>query len=79
MSAFERTLKYHLVSYNTSELRRSTTVVYRRNRQALSTARFCRAGQLERADTCRDAVLAGCAELAADVTGVDVKNVQIKI
>jgi len=25
---------------------RSTTVVYRRNRQALSTARFCRAGQL---------------------------------
>ena len=31
---------------NTSELRRSTTVVYHRDRQALSTARFCRADQL---------------------------------
>ena len=37
--------------YNTSELRRSTTVVYRTDRQALSTARFCRAGQLATADT----------------------------
>jgi len=36
---------------NTSELRRLTTVVYRRDRQALSTARFCRAGQLATADT----------------------------
>ena len=37
---------------NTSELRRSTTIVYRRDHQALSTARFCRAGQLAAADTC---------------------------
>ena len=37
---------------NTSELRRSTTLVYRRDRQALSTARFCRAGQLATAGTC---------------------------
>jgi len=36
---------------NTSELRRSTTIVYRRDRQALSTARFCRTGQLATADT----------------------------
>jgi len=35
----------------TSELRRSTTVVYRTDRQALSTARFCRTGQLATADT----------------------------
>jgi len=36
---------------NTSELRRSTTIVYRTDRQALSTARFCRTGQLATADT----------------------------
>jgi len=35
---------------NASELRRSITVVYRRHRQALSTVRFCRAGQLATAD-----------------------------
>jgi len=29
------------LSDNTSELRRSTTIVYRTDRQALSTARFC--------------------------------------
>ena len=34
-----------------SELRRSTTIVYRTDRQALSTARFCRTGQLATADT----------------------------
>jgi len=33
-------------------LRRSTTIVYRIDRQALSTARFCRTGQLATADTC---------------------------
>jgi len=33
------------------KLRRSTTVVYRRDRQALSTARFCCAVQLATADT----------------------------
>ena len=33
------------LSWNTWEIRRSATVVYRRYRQALSTARFCRAGQ----------------------------------
>jgi len=38
---------------NTSELRRSTAVVYRSDRQALSTARFRRAGQLATADTCQ--------------------------
>ena len=37
---------------STSELRRSTAIVYRRDRQALSTARFCRTGQLATADTC---------------------------
>jgi len=37
---------------NTSELRRSTAVVYHSDRQALSTARFRRAGQLATADTC---------------------------
>ena len=37
---------------NTSELRRSTTAVYRRDRQALSTTRFCRTGQIATADTC---------------------------
>jgi len=37
---------------NTSELRRSTAAVYRTDRQALSTARFSRAGQLATADTC---------------------------
>ena len=31
-------------------VRRSITVVYRRHRQALSTVRFCRAGQLATAD-----------------------------
>ena len=36
---------------NTSELGRSTTIVYRTDRQALSTARFCRTGQLATADT----------------------------
>jgi len=36
---------------NTSELRRSTTIVYRTDRQALSTARFCRTGQLATSDT----------------------------
>ena len=36
---------------NTSELRRSTTIVYRTDYQALSTARFCRTGQLATADT----------------------------
>ena len=36
---------------DTSELRRSTTIVYRIDRQALSTARFCRTGQLATADT----------------------------
>jgi len=34
-----------------SELRRSTTIVYRTDRQALSAARFCRTGQLATADT----------------------------
>jgi len=33
------------------ELRRSTTIVYRTDRQALSTTRFCRTGQLATADT----------------------------
>ena len=33
------------------QLRRSTTVVYCTDRQALSTARFCRTGQLATADT----------------------------
>ena len=37
---------------NTFALRRSTTVVYRTDRRALSTARFCRAGRLATADTC---------------------------
>jgi len=37
--------------YNTSDLRRSTTVVYRTDRQALFIVRFCRAGQLATADT----------------------------
>ena len=37
---------------NTSEPRRSTAVVCRRDRHALSTARFCRAGQLATGDTC---------------------------
>ena len=32
-------------------LRRSTTIVYRTDRQALSTARFCRTGQLATSDT----------------------------
>ena len=32
-------------------LRRSTTIVYRTDRQALSTARFCRTGLLATADT----------------------------
>ena len=32
--------------------RRSTTVFYRRDHRTLSTARFCRAGQLATADTC---------------------------
>ena len=36
---------------NAFELRRSTTIVYRTDRQALSTARFCRMGQLATADT----------------------------
>jgi len=36
---------------NTSDIRRSTTAVYRTDRQALSTARFCRAGQLATIDT----------------------------
>ena len=36
---------------NTSELRRSTTVAYRRHGQALSTARFCHVGQITTADT----------------------------
>ena len=31
--------------YNTSELRRSTTIIYHTDRQALSTARFCHADQ----------------------------------
>ena len=31
---------------NTSKLHRSTTAVYRTDRQALSTARFCCVGQL---------------------------------
>jgi len=46
---------------NTSELRRSIAVVCRRDRQALSTARFRRAGQLATADTCfsRKTLLAG--------------------
>ena len=39
-----------LLVYNTTGLRRSTTVVYRSDRQALSTARLCRAGQLATAD-----------------------------
>ena len=38
---------------NTSELRRSTTVVYHTDRQTLSTARFRRAGQLATAGTCQ--------------------------
>ena len=37
---------------NISALRRSTTVVYRIDRQALSTARFCRAGELATVDSC---------------------------
>ena len=36
---------------NTSELRHSITIVYRTDRQALSTARFCRTGQLATVDT----------------------------
>jgi len=32
------------------ELRRLTTVVYHRDHQALSTAQFCRSGQLATAD-----------------------------
>jgi len=36
---------------NTSELWRFTTIVYRTDRQALSTARFCRTGQLATAYT----------------------------
>ena len=36
---------------NTSRLRCSVTVVYRTDHQALSTARFCHAGQSARADT----------------------------
>ena len=40
-----------LSRYNTSELRRSTTIVCRTDYQALSTARFCCTGQLARADT----------------------------
>jgi len=39
------------LSRNTSELRRSTAVVYHSDHQALSTAGFCRAGQLATADT----------------------------
>jgi len=39
------------LSHNTFELRRSTTIVYRTDRQGLSTARFCRTGQLATADT----------------------------
>jgi len=37
---------------STSELRRLTAIVYRRDRQALSTERFCRTGQLASAETC---------------------------
>jgi len=37
---------------NTSEIRRSTTVVYRRDRQAMLTAGFCLASQFATADTC---------------------------
>jgi len=37
-------------AYNTSELRRSTAVVYHSDRQTLSTARYSRAGQLATAD-----------------------------
>jgi len=46
----DRRLSTELIT-PTSELRRSTTVLYRRDRQALSTARFCRAGQLAMAST----------------------------
>ena len=35
---------------NTSELRRSTTIVYRTDRQALPAGRFCRTGQLATAN-----------------------------
>jgi len=37
---------------NTSEIRRSTTVVHRRDRQAMLTAGFCLASQFATADTC---------------------------
>ena len=36
------------------ELRRSTTIVFHTDRQALSTARFCRAGELATAGACFD-------------------------
>jgi len=39
------------------ELRRSTTIFYHTDHQALSTARFCRTGQLATADTCRTSSL----------------------
>ena len=38
-------------SLSRSELQRSTTIVYRTDRPALSTARFCRTGKLATADT----------------------------
>ena len=46
---------YHSRFYRPDALpvaRRSTTVVYRTDRQALSTAQFCRAAQLATAATC---------------------------
>ena len=41
-----------LQDVGTSELRRSTAVVYRSDHRARSTGRFCRAGQLATVDTC---------------------------
>ena len=52
---------------NTSELRRSFAVVYRTDRQALSTARFRRADLLSTADTRRVKPTTHGPTLAADV------------
>jgi len=46
-------INWTVVVDNTSELRRQTTVVYHSDRQALSTARYSRSGQLATADACR--------------------------
>jgi len=59
---------WHYVD-DTAELGRSTTVFYRRDRQALSRARFCRAGQLAIADSCiRGSILAPPSEYGGTMT-----------